>query len=257
MTFNTYHWWGCELGDADLESARDELASGSGDVDAFLTLLRSENTAAVGTALDHYHHAEAMRRHGLSNPFAEQEAEVLARAREILSRPPEPRAETGAEEEWADHASALLALQNLAVPEDSDLIASALQLAGTANAKDAAVSAAHAVLRRSPTPPWGLLDTLTAIVFDDSAPLDDRLGALKAFGDAEFKEAVDVLTRALGIAEFDLQAEAALALAGRHPVPHRDLVEMTVAAWPAVAPWPADAVRDALRDDSQEQGDES
>ncbi|MBP2400889.1 hypothetical protein [Streptomyces syringium] len=247
MSFNTYHWWGCSLLDGELESARDKLAD-ERNVDAFLVLLRSGRTAAVGIALDHFHHAGSTSRHHESDPFAPYAAEVLARAREILAHPPTPADETGAEEDGADHASALLALLNLAAPEDSELIASALRHATTANAVGAAAMAAATALERSATPHATLIRALTDIVFDESREIDQRVDALKAFDNVKAPQAVDVLDRALRSGEFALQAEAAFTLVTHHMVTHRAAVEGVAALWPDDAPWPAAAVRAGLHD---------
>lgn len=50
--------------------------------DAFLTLLRSEQVAAVDIALDCYQEAEAATRHGFGNVLELHAGEVLQKARE-------------------------------------------------------------------------------------------------------------------------------------------------------------------------------
>src|SRR5215212_4844252 len=125
MTFNTYYWHGYVLQDAQLERARSTLATSGGRdaTGAFELLLRSDEPAAVGIALDHYHYVDASTRHGSGSPFAPYAGSVRARALDMLRQPPIPAG--GVTEEGANHASALGALLNLAEPEDAELITDA------------------------------------------------------------------------------------------------------------------------------------
>ncbi|MGW1177593.1 hypothetical protein ACWD4P_28220 [Kitasatospora sp. NPDC002543] len=258
MPFDSYHWWGCELNDSELNGARIKLASGTGDRrsdrDSFRTLLRSGDTVAVGIALDHFHHADSTGRYGMENPFAEDSSEVLDRARKILGSPPAPASRTGAEYDGADHASALLAMLNLACPEDSGLVASALRQATTANSMEAAALVAGTVLEESATLDQDLVDALADVLFDTSNSPAERLRALMAFANAHSTEAARVAARAIELADFRLQAHAALILATRHLPTHRALVERVVATWPEDAPFPAPTVRDLLRAEVPEPG---
>ncbi|MFJ6381026.1 hypothetical protein ACIQI7_13640 [Kitasatospora sp. NPDC092039] len=250
MSFDSYHWWGCRLDNSELDDARAGLASGTGgkagDHDAFRTLLRSGDTVAVGIALDHYHHADSTGRYGAENPFADDAAEVLDRARKILESPPSPASTTGAEHDGADHASALLAMLNLARPEDSGLIASALRQATTANSTEAAALVAGTVLEESATLDQELVDALSDILFEDSNSPAERLHALMAFANVRSAEAARVAARAIELSDFRLQAHAALILARRHLPAYRTLVERVVASWPKDAPFPAPTVLDLL-----------
>ncbi|MEU5609962.1 hypothetical protein AB0H03_14710 [Streptomyces sparsogenes] len=257
MKFNTYHWWGSPLDDPILERARAALASESPDVEAFSKLLRSGHTAAVGTALDHYAHAESTSRFTGGNPYSDYAAEVLEVSREILSNPPSPKSETGAEKDGADHASALVVMLNLARPEDSDLIASALRQATTTSVEVAATMAASKVLSESSVLNQNLVDALCDIIFDESKSTDERLDALRAFNDAMSPQAAEVAARALATDDIDLQMHAALILATHHLSNYREAVEQVVASWPKDAPYPAEFVLDALHaddDPDQEQG---
>ncbi|MEU0806415.1 hypothetical protein [Streptomyces sp. NPDC005970] len=246
MTFNTYHWWGCPLDDPSLDRARAALASETPDEDAFSMLLRSGRTAAVGTALDHFAHAESTSRFTGGNPYSAHAAEVLTAARKILANPPSPKSETGAEKDGADHASALVAMLNLAGPEDSDLIASALRQAPTVSVEVAATMAASTVLSESDLLNQNLVNALSDIIFDESKSTDERLDALRAFNDAVSPQAAEVAARALVTDDIDLQMHAALILATHHLSDYREAIERVVASWPEGAPYPADFVLDAL-----------
>ncbi|MFC5218308.1 hypothetical protein [Streptomyces coerulescens] len=249
MVFNTYHWRDCPLDDPELERACAVLASETPDEDAFLALLRSGRTAAVGTALDHFHHADAVSRHGGGNPFAHHLAEVLERAREILSAPPAPSSETGAEKDGADHASALLAMLNHARPEDSGLIASALRQATTADTLEAATMAAATALERSTVLDEELISALRDIIFGESVAIWERVEALKAFNNVKSPRAADIAAQALESDDHDLQVHAAIILATHHLSTHRTVVEQVVESWPENVPYPAAAVLDALHAD--------
>ncbi|MFG2195237.1 hypothetical protein [Streptomyces sp. NPDC048639] len=257
MTFHTYHWSGCTLGDPDLESARAALTPGQPDENAFLTLLRSSEVAGVGIALDHYAYAESTSRFGGGNPYSAHAAEVLDRARVILADPPSPSSETGAEKDGADHASALVVMLNLAGPEDADLIATALERAPTVSVEVAATMAASTVLSRSTDLNQHLVDVLGDIIFDPSKSTDERLDALRAFNDATSPQAAEVVTRVLATDDIGLQMHAALILATHHLSTHRAVVEDVVASWSEDAPPPAEFVLEALRadeDPAREQG---
>lgn len=108
--------------------------------------------------------------------------------------------------------------------------------------------AAATALERSVTPHDALIRALTDIIFDESREIGQRVDALKAFDNVKAPRVVDVLVWALQSGEFALQAEAALTLVTHHMVTHRAQVEGVAALWPADAPWPAAAVRDALKE---------
>lgn len=118
MIFNSYHWRRSVLSTPELERARGQV-SATRDRASFALLLRSNDMAAVGVAFDQYQYGEASSRWGSSNPFAEYQDEVAARAREILRGLPSSNS-SGAQS-GANHASALNALSNLAEPEDAEL----------------------------------------------------------------------------------------------------------------------------------------
>ena len=252
MSFNTYYWHGSPLDDPSLETAREEVRSWkdlAARKKAFLVLLRSAHPVAVGTALDHYDYAESSSRHGSANIFSDYAPEVLDRAREILQQAPLPAEVTGAEEDGANHASALGAMLNLALPEDSELIAKALEeQPRNPSVFEAATMAARTSLERSAVPDQRLLDALGRVVFDDASPTADRTTALRALGGARSPQAAELIIRACDIDKLEIQAHAAALLAHQDINQHRALLERLVASWPDNAPYPASDVSDMLNE---------
>src|SRR5205823_890782 len=92
--FHSTYWKDTELDDPVLRKAHDELRFPLSDeecLQAFATLLRSEDPVAVGIALDHYESSDGLRRVLEDAERAEAYLpEVLARAREVLRRPMSP-----------------------------------------------------------------------------------------------------------------------------------------------------------------------
>lgn len=243
MTFNTYYWHRSELGDPELDNARAVLASPTDAAScehAFLMLLRSGTTAAIGTALDHYDYAEAFGRHGFGNLFAAHSQEVLDRARDLLRQPPL----RGDDEDGVNHASALGVMLNLAQAEDAELIAAVLEEATGVGARDAALSAARRALDRAAVPNPRLVNILSEIVFDDARPTSERTSALTAVGDV----AVDVVLRAIELDDLHLQGHAAWVLAYRDLDRYRALLERVVATWPDDPPYPGSEAFELLRE---------
>lgn len=261
MTFNTYYWHGSKLADPSLETAREELNSSQDATsrkNAFLVLLRSDHPAAVGTAFDHYDYAESSSRHGSENIFSGYAPEVLHRAREILQQPPLPAEVSGAEEDGANHASALGAMLNLAQPEDSELITKALtEQPRNPGVFEAATSVARTSLERSAVPDQLLLDALSRIVFDDASPATDRTTALRALGGARSPQATELIVRASGIDKLKIQTHAAGILAHQDINQHRALLERLVTSWPDDAPYPAADVIDMLNEAQSPHGGET
>lgn len=249
MTFDSYYWGDARVAGAELERARQRLAA-AGERAAFAVLLRSGDPVAVGVALDQYHHAEALTRHGGASPFEEHTDEVVARAREALRGPPSGP-ELGAEP-GANHASALGALMNLAGPEDAALIADALARTRTGNLRFAASLAAGTALERSPSPDERLVAALEEIALNAAAHRDERSGAVSALGCARSAAATAALLRVTLVPEVGLQASAALHLLDRDLRAHRAHVEALVRAWPEDPPYPAGDVLELLASEPDE-----
>jgi hypothetical protein len=245
MTFDSYHWRKVTLGTPELERAR-ALVSTVHDRASFETLLRSDDVAAVGIALDQYQYGEATSRWGTANPFADYSGEVAARAREMLREPPIPesdRAHAG-----ANHASALVALTNLIEPTDAELVAQSLAHASTADLRCAATMAAGGVLEKMSDPNEQLIISLERMIFDDGLAHGERIDALNSLGHASSARVTDVLLRVLRLPDVKLQAHAALHLLDREQGAHRAAVEATAGTWPSDPPYPANEVFDALEE---------
>ncbi|MBL1097000.1 hypothetical protein [Streptomyces coffeae] len=240
--FHSFHWQDCELGDAGLNRALDELMAPterSAYLRAFRTLLHSENTVAAGIALDHFQYSGALTRWGRESALDLHEADALTVARKLLRQPPMANG--------ANHASALNAMMNIAQPEDADLIADALALATDVNVRSAACTAAGAALYGSEEPSLRLLTALGDLVFDEHLDIRERAQALSNVGDADCPEAIALLVRATESTELDLQVQGAIELTTRGRLPaHRERLERLVAAWPADAGSQANDVRKAL-----------
>ncbi|MFK0246911.1 hypothetical protein ACIQUM_19605 [Amycolatopsis azurea] len=249
MTFYSYHWHGIHLEDPKLERARTGLAS-SHDPETtthtFLTLLRSDRTAAIGIALDNYDYAETSSRHGTGNLFSPYAAEVLEKARLLLRQPPLPANESGTGEDGANHASALLAMLNLAEEEDAGPVAAALAGAAGANVRQAAMSTACTVMERSTTPNHVLVDTLTDIIFDAACAGKQRAAALDALAGSKSGHITDLLLRATEVDDLNVQVSAAYNLAHADLERHRALLERLVSTWPTEVPYPGTDVLDML-----------
>jgi hypothetical protein len=241
MTFDSYHWRRAVLSTPELERARGQV-SATRDRASFGLLLRSNDMAAVGVAFDQYQYGEASSRWGSSNPFAEYQGEVAARAREILRGP--PSLHSGGAQAGANHASALNALSNLAEPEDAELILRALELTSTPDLRCAATLAARRVLEKATAPNEQLIAALERIILDDGIASEDRTAALGPLAGASSDYATNVLLKVIRLPHLKLQAHAALHLLDRGG--HRALVEEVARAWPADSPYPADEVLELL-----------
>ncbi|MGW6137975.1 hypothetical protein ACWFRM_10520 [Streptomyces sp. NPDC055144] len=255
--FGTYHWQGVTLGDPALDAARSELASPSDEdaaLRAFVDLLRSGDTAAMGIALDHYHYALSMERHGFGSVLKDYGHEVLQRARQILHEAPSPASETGASMNGADYASALLVMINRAEEEDAESIARVLDAPPNYDAESAAFRSAGRILQLSSGADERLVTELARVVFDEGRDVDDRLEALQALAKGSTPRTLADFQRAMELDDLELQATAARALAKHDLAAHRSLIEEKVATWPEDAPYPASDVRDILAesDDSVE-----
>ncbi|MES4906956.1 MULTISPECIES: hypothetical protein [unclassified Streptomyces] len=246
--FHSFHWTGCELPDADLEQAHDELMAPTEEqayLRAFRTLLHSGHTVAAGIALDHFQYSGALTRFGGESAVERYGPDVLAVARELLRQPPTPEDEDTSA--GANHASALNAMMNLAEATDVDLIADALALATHDNVRSTACSAAATALAAAETPSPRLVAALGAMAFDDDVDMRERTEALHAVFEADDPEATALLVRATESSELRLQIQGALGLTtnGRFH-DHRERVERLAASWPQDARYPASLVREAL-----------
>src|SRR4051794_13900351 len=233
MVFTSYYWHDAVMGAPELEQARDALSrDGTAEpVRPFLILLSSTRVAARGTALDHFHHAEATSRFGSENPFSAHRAEVLDAARTLLADPPVDRGEDGAEVDGANHASALGAMINLAEPQDGQRIAAVISSGATPLVRELALQCAETILEASPSQP-DLTDALRRVVVDDDASDRDRGDSLHLLALAEPAEAVSRAVELVRHPSLRLQASAAWLLAERDSDRYGTLLDDVVSAWP-------------------------
>jgi hypothetical protein len=237
--FHSFFWQDETLDDPVLAAAHAELMSPSGAAayrHAFRTLLHSGHPMAVGVALDHFQHADALSRFGGTSTLERDTAEVLEVARGRLRQPASPGG--------ASHASALNAMMNLALPEDADLIADALAAATDYNVRLAATMAGDNALRLAEGPLPRLVEELGKVAFDDSLDPDERADALRALYPHNGPEAIALLLRAARSGVLELEIRAAWTLIGDDA--YVDLVRGVVAGWPEDARYPASEVRDLL-----------
>ncbi|OPC78889.1 hypothetical protein B4N89_32715 [Embleya scabrispora] len=231
----TYYWDSTPLADPETAAARDTLvrhSRGPEFTDAFLKLLRSGQRVPVAIALARYQYSEAESRWGSDNPAESVSAEVLDRARALLSYPPMKAFESGATRDEADHASALSAMMNLADVRDADLIANVIERSSEPEVLAAASMAAHRPFELAEVPNPRLVEAIGRRATDESLGPDIRAEVLRALGYAHCARGLEI---ALGLAEscdVTLQVAAAQVLAAAHLATHRDVVERLRASWP-------------------------
>lgn len=230
--FHSHYWRHRELTGASARALAELMAPTEprAYLAAFRTLLHSDDTVAAGIALDHFQYAEALTRFGRESALDQLAPEVLAVARELLRQPPLPaEGDVGA---GANHASALLAMMNLAGPADADLIAAALERATTGDVRQAACRAAGNALHGA-EPSRRLIATLGAVAFDERLDVAERTQALSALSEADAPEATELLLRATESTELAVQLVAADGLTrGNRLAEHRDLLVRLAASWP-------------------------
>ena len=242
-------YWNCEFDDAELQAAFDATGAATTPDEfqqAFLVLLRSEDTVARGIALDFFDRAAAISQFGEANPFEPYRKEVLAVAREMLRRPPRPGDDVAFD--GADHASALLALKNDAGPEDAEAVLAVLRRRPCGELLYNALDTACIVLARSEVPDPRLTPLIGGMAFDRSLDMDARHAALGTLRHANGEEATALLVRATGEDDYRFQQEAASALSiGERFYAHRALLEQLDASWPDdERSFEAEEVREAL-----------
>ncbi|MFF5126103.1 hypothetical protein ACFY41_04085 [Streptomyces syringium] len=252
------HWWITQI---EEDSVRDHCArlaapqSTNDLVEAFLALLHSDHTAAIGVALDYYHSYESMYRHGIENPFEPYDTEVLDRARRLLQQTPTIAShQPEAKEDGANHASALAAMMNLAENSDADLIASVLRRATTSEVKRGAALAAAGILEDADTPPLQLVDSLRSLVLNDHNSYYERSAAISALSESDSDAAYSVILQVTRLSAIELQAQAAIALVERDFSGYREEIERAIAHWPQDVGYPATKLLAILSDKANDYG---
>lgn len=232
--FHSTYWTDAELDDPVLRKAHEELRfplSDEGCLQAFATLLRSENPVAVGIALDHYESSE-----GLRNVLEDEELaetflpEVLARAREILRRPVSP----------AGVSALNLIGPRYAEPGDADLLLDVLRRTNSDTVREKVIWVAAGVLRKAKDE--RLVAALGDLVSEPSAgPSSTKETAIRVLADNLGAEADDILLRALRESAPELQAHASYFLVKTGGLDrHRAILEEVAESWgdrPPHHPW--------------------
>ncbi|WP_344659841.1 hypothetical protein [Catenulispora subtropica] len=231
----TYYWDATTLASPELVVAQTILTGArDGDVvAAFHLLLRSGERVPVAMAVAWFQYAEAQARWGVDNPYEAAAAEVLERARWLLRFPPMPAADSGAVRDEADHASALLAMTNLAEAQDADLIADVIERSSEPEVLANAAWAAGGPLEQADAPEPRLVEAIGRRAGDRT--LDPRIRAelLGALRFADCERGAEIAMRLAEESDVEMQVAAAQVLAAAHLATHRPVVERLRASWPA------------------------
>lgn len=254
MPFRSYFWQDAEFDEPELAGALAELvepASAVSALEAFRVLMNSDDVAAAGIALDQYQSAEAGSRWGIENPFASEASTVLRRARDLLEQDPVRQGEFGARVRGANHASALVAMTNLAEAADAVGIAKVIDQATDTVVRSVAFNAAERAAdeARQVDEPWGLdvlVGALSRGLDNLRWPSWDRADALRVLAVAAPPLAVEKAHALLHAPALDLQTRAAWVLAELNFDASRNLLAEVAESWPDDAPYPAFEVRQVL-----------
>ncbi|MFG2630323.1 HEAT repeat domain-containing protein [Streptomyces sp. NPDC048473] len=239
--FHSTYWKDTELNDPVLRKAHDELRfplSDEGCLQAFATLLRSEDPVAVGIALDHYESSE-----GLCYVLEDEERaeaylpEVLARAREVLRRPMSPAEVSALNMIGARHGE----------PGDAGLLLDALTRTDSDAVREEAIWMAYGVLDEAEVKDERLVAALGDLIFDPSVGFYlTKETAIRVLADSLGTDADDILLRALREGEPKVQAHASYFLIRTGGLDrHRAILEEVAESWgdrPPQRPWGKDPI---------------
>ncbi|MFF1916292.1 hypothetical protein ACFVYE_32855 [Streptomyces sp. NPDC058239] len=234
--FHSTYWKDTELDDPVLRKAHDELRfplSDEGCLQAFATLLRSEEPVAVGIALDHYESSEGLRRVLEDEERAEAcLPEVLARAREVLRRPMSPAEVSALNMIGARHAE----------PGDAGLLRDVLMRTDSDAVRKEAIWMAYGVLDEAEVKDERLVAALGDLIFDPSVGFYlTKETAVRVLADSLGADADDILLRALRDGEPKVQAHASYFLVRTGCLDrHRAILEEVAESWgdrPPQHPW--------------------
>ncbi|MFE7112997.1 hypothetical protein ACFU98_41450 [Streptomyces sp. NPDC057575] len=235
--FHSTYWKDTELEDPVLRKAHDELMfplSDEGCLQAFATLLRSEDPVAVGIALDHYASSDGLR-HVLEDEERAEAylPEVLARAREVLRRP------------MSAEVSALNMIGTRhADPGDADLLLDVLTRTDSDTLRERAVWMAYSVLDEAEAKDERLVAALGDLIFNPSVGTKET--AIRILADSLGADADGILLRALREGEPKVQAHASYYLVRTGGLDrHRAVLEEVAESWgdqPPQRPWGQDPI---------------
>ncbi len=220
-------------------------ADGDVPLKAFKALLHSENVAAVCTAMGMYQTAAEYTRLTGGNPLEPVADEVRQRARDLLRRPPTPGDRDV--RPAADHLSALNVLTILAEPDDAELIGDTLEGAANEEVRLVAIRTAAAVLTNTAEQNGRLMAAIGAMALNETLDVRERKVALTALGMVGTPEAEELVVRATGSDDLEVQIAAAFQLAAPGRIrAHRDRLERLAASWPEDAGRDAGFIRERL-----------
>ncbi|MCP2341607.1 hypothetical protein [Actinomadura rupiterrae] len=236
--FHSTYWKDANLDDPDLRAAHDELMFPLNDetcLEAFATLLRSDDPVAIGIALDHYESWEGLRKTLDDGDLAEARLpEVLERAREVLRRRISPAEVSALNMIAAQHAEA----------SDAALVVDVLSRTDSDTVRHEALWVALGVFGKSETPDAGLVEAAGGVLFDPSAGRHAKETAVRILADGLGAAADEFLLRALREEEPKVQAHAAFYLVRTGALDrHRPVLEAAADAWEgrsAHRPWGED-----------------
>ncbi|GGW65235.1 hypothetical protein [Streptomyces xantholiticus] len=240
--FHSTYWKDTELDDPVLRNAHDELRfplSDEGCLQAFATLLRSEDPVAVGIALDQYESSKGLRRVLEDEERAEAYLpEVLARAREVLRRPMSPAEVSALNMIGAQHAE----------PGDADLLLDVLARPDSDAVRERAVWMAYGVLDEAEVKDERLVAALGDLILDPSVGFYfTKEKAIRVLADSLGADADGILLRALREGEPKVQAHASYFLVGTGGLDrHRAILEEVAESWddqPPAHPWGEDPMK--------------
>ena len=223
--FHSTYWKDAHLDDPALRNAHDELRFPLTDetcLEAFTTLLRSDDPVAVGIALDHYEHWEGLR-HVLDDSDLADAClpEVLERAREVLRRPISPAEVSALNMIGAQHAE----------PGDTDLLVDILGRTDSDTVRYRAVWMAYGLFDEAETADARLVEAVSGAIFGPSSQ-GTREAAIRILADGLGAGADDVLLRAIREGEPDVQVHAVSYLVKTGGLDrHRAVMEELAESW--------------------------
>ncbi|MBO2465415.1 hypothetical protein [Actinomadura violacea] len=223
--FHSTFWKDARLNDPALRTAHDELRFPLTDetcLEAFTTLLRSDDPVAVGIALDHYKDSEGLRHVLDDSDLADAYLpEVLERAREVLRRPLSPAEVSALHMIGAQHAE----------PEDADLLVDILGRTDSDTVRHEAIWMAYGLFDETETADARLVEAVSNVIFDPSSvSRGTKETAIRILADGLGAGADDVLLRAIREGEPHVQVHAVSYLVrtgglDRHRAVMEDLAE--------------------------------
>ena len=212
MTFRTYFWDNIKLETPKLRRARHSLLYSKDTPTvkqkAFFTLLNSDSIPAQCICFDRYNRGEANSRWGISNPFYDLSYTIRTKALKILKSMPV----SAPEFPEASHASALLALMNLATPDDAEIICEVLVASGDLNVLTNGTLVVRNLWDTNNPPNEKQAGILHRLMFDDTITASVRADYVAQMNAAWGPLLEQLLLKALKLRELEISTAAAYSL---------------------------------------------